>query len=515
MASLDDAARTDPLTGLLNRRAFEELFEHELERVHRTGGRVSVLIGDLDGFKAVNDRFGHEAGDAVLAKVADDMLKWKRKIDTPARIGGEEFAVLLPDTDERGAYLVAERLRRATHRSFAEYPLPVTISFGVATQPEHGDDLRSLLRAADRALYAAKDLGKDRTAIFSAEVARVLARASGSQSGDLHLAPLMALAEALDVRDHGNAAHSRTVGLYSRMMAVELGLSPERVERVRAAGVLHDVGKIGVSDPLLVKIGPLGDEDWKELRTHPEIGAQLLSRPELADLRGWVLAHHEWLDGSRVPVRPGRGRHSARGEDPRRGGLVRGHDPQPGLPAGPRRGGGARGAARRLRDRSSTETSWTRSSQRSIASAKRSSRSPRQLSQSSHKVPGCCTVRAPTEEPRYPPGSPREGSPSEHLLATHVLKTSHAPLSLRAVRLVDVLVLVLALPVFVAAGWPLFAWAGVTAVWLFQRGIQALIQRRARASHQPAHLHGPHDREPHGTHLVPHARGAGHRPDRP
>ncbi len=278
--------------------------------MHRTGGRLSVLIGDLDGFKAVNDRFGHEAGDAVLCQVADDMLKWKRKIDTPARIGGEEFVAAPPDTDERGAYLVAERLRRATHRSFAEYPLPVTISFGVATQPEHGDDLRSLLRAADRALYAAKDLGKDRTAIFSAEVARVLARASGSQSGDLHLAPLMALAEALDVRDHGNAAHSRTVGLYSRMMAVELGLSPERVERVRAAGVLHDVGKIGVSDPLLVKIGPLRDEDWKELRTHPEIGAQLLSRPELADLREWVLAHHERLDGIGLSVWPLRRRDS-------------------------------------------------------------------------------------------------------------------------------------------------------------------------------------------------------------
>ena len=95
----------------------------------------------------------------------------------------------------------------------------------------------------------------------------------------------MSLAEALDVRDTGNAAHSRTVGRYSRMMAVELGLTPERVERVRVAGVLHDVGKIGVSDPLLVKTGPLSDEDWKELRTHPEIGAQLLSRPELADLR--------------------------------------------------------------------------------------------------------------------------------------------------------------------------------------------------------------------------------------
>jgi diguanylate cyclase (GGDEF)-like protein len=260
-----------------------------------------VLIGDLDGFKEVNDRFGHEAGDEALCQVARDMLKWKRRVDTPARIGGEEFALILPETDERGAFLVAERLRRATHRTFAEDPSGMTISFGVASYPEHGDDLRTLMRAADRALYAAKDLGKDRTAIYSAEVARVLARASGSKGGDLQLAPLMSLAEALDVRDTGNAVHSRTVGRYARMMAVELGLSPERVERVRIAGVLHDVGKIGVSDPVLVKTGPLGEEDWQQLRTHPEIGAQLLSRPELADLRDWVLAHHERPDGSGYP----------------------------------------------------------------------------------------------------------------------------------------------------------------------------------------------------------------------
>ena len=301
VASLDDAARTDPLTGLLNRRAFEELFENELERAHRSNGRLSVLLGDLDGFKGVNDRFGHEAGDGVLRQVAEDMLKWKRRVDTPARIGGEEFSLLLPETDERGAFLVAERLRRATHRSFAEDPLGVTISFGVATYPDHGQDLRALMRAADRALYAAKDLGKDRTAIYSPEVARVLARASGSQGGDLQLAPLMSLAEALDVRDTGNAVHSRIVGRYARITAVELGLGPERVERVRVAGMLHDVGKIGVSDPVLVKTGPLGEDDWRELRTHPEIGAQLLSRPELADLRSWVLAHHERPDGTGYP----------------------------------------------------------------------------------------------------------------------------------------------------------------------------------------------------------------------
>ncbi|MBA2630169.1 MAG: HD domain-containing protein, partial [Thermoleophilaceae bacterium] len=210
-----------------------------------------------------------------------------------------------PDTDQRGAFLVAERLRRAAHRSFADQPQGVTISFGVAVYPEHGDDLRSLMRAADRALYAAKDLGKDRTAIYSADVARVLARASGSRGGDMHLSPLMALAESLDVRDHGDALHSRTVGRYARMMAVELGLTPERVERVRLAGVLHDIGKIGVSDPLLVKTGPLDEKEWEELRTHPEIGAALLSRPELSDLREWVLSHHERPDGTGYPLRLG------------------------------------------------------------------------------------------------------------------------------------------------------------------------------------------------------------------
>src|SRR5687768_16934851 len=100
---LSDATRTDPLTGLLNRRAFEELFDAELERSRRTGRPVSIVVGDLDGLGLVNARSGHGAGDTVLELVARDMEKWKRRIDTAARIGGEEFALLLPETDEGGA----------------------------------------------------------------------------------------------------------------------------------------------------------------------------------------------------------------------------------------------------------------------------------------------------------------------------------------------------------------------------------------------------------------------------
>jgi diguanylate cyclase (GGDEF)-like protein/putative nucleotidyltransferase with HDIG domain len=297
---IDGANRTDPLTGLINRRAFEEMLELEVERAVRAGRPMSVVVGDIDGFRAVNERLGHEAGDAALKSVAANALKWKRRIDQAARIGGEEFALLLPETDERGAFIVAERLRRATHRSFSDTDVGVNLSFGVATAPEHGTDAVSLLSAADRATAAAKDLGGDRTVIYSDEIARTLAH-GGQAAGELQLATVLALAEALDIRDTGTGRHSQTVGRFAEMMAKELGFDEEHVERVRLAGVLHDIGKIGISDDVLTKPGPLDAEEWKEMYTHPEIGARLLSRPEFDDIRSWILSHHERPDGLGYP----------------------------------------------------------------------------------------------------------------------------------------------------------------------------------------------------------------------
>ena len=273
----------------------------ELERATRAGRPLSVIVGDIDSFAAVNERQGHAAGDSALQLVAGDCLKWKRRIDQAARIGGEEFALLLPETDERGAFIVAERLRRATHRTFAEAAVPITISFGVASSPAHGSDPVSLLRAADRAMAAAKDLGSDRTVIYSDEVARTLAQLGGKADGQLQLATVIALAEALDIRDTGTGQHSHTVGLYAELMARELGFEEERVERVRLAGVLHDIGKIGISDGVLSKPGPLDADEWQQMYTHPEIAARLLSRPEFDDLRAWILASHERPDGIGYP----------------------------------------------------------------------------------------------------------------------------------------------------------------------------------------------------------------------
>jgi diguanylate cyclase (GGDEF)-like protein len=300
-ARLSDATRIDPLTGLLNRRAFELLLEAELERTRRTGRPLAVIVGDVDGLSAVNAHRGHSAGDNVLKLVARDMTKWKRRIDSAGRIGGEEFALLLPETDERGAFLLAERLRRAAHRTFNDEPLPVTVSFGVASYPEHGDRLDILLSLATHAMGAAKELGKDRSVIYSPEVARMLASAGGPEGAELQLATVVGLAETLDIRDTGVVGHCQSVGRYAELTALELELPDERVERIRLAGVLHDVGKIGVSDRVITKPGPLDADEWREMRTHPEIGARLLAHPEFDDLRGWVLAHHERPDGRGYP----------------------------------------------------------------------------------------------------------------------------------------------------------------------------------------------------------------------
>src|SRR4051794_22995301 len=137
-ARLAEASRFDALTGLLNRRAFEELLNLELDRSRRTGRPVSIIVGEIEGLGRLNSERGHGAGDGALHQVASDVVKWKRRIDFAGRIAGEKFGVVLPETDEEGAFLVAERLRRASRRTFAQDALPLTISFGVAGYPEHG-----------------------------------------------------------------------------------------------------------------------------------------------------------------------------------------------------------------------------------------------------------------------------------------------------------------------------------------------------------------------------------------
>jgi diguanylate cyclase (GGDEF)-like protein/putative nucleotidyltransferase with HDIG domain len=262
---------------------------------------LTVLVGDLDNFKRVNDRLGHPAGDAALERTGELLDGSHRRIDTVARTGGEEFAIILPETPEGDGYLLAEKLRSAIENAFRGDPVPLTISFGVAGFPTHGSTPEELLSAADRSLYAAKALGRNRSVIFSEEI-EALADDDGA-SGESHLATLLSLAEALDLRDTGTADHSQTVGRYSAMIARRLGLAPGHVRRIEIAGHLHDIGKIGMPDAILSKAGPLTEGEVKQMRRHPEVGADILGSRHFDDIRGWVLAHHERPDGKGYPYR--------------------------------------------------------------------------------------------------------------------------------------------------------------------------------------------------------------------
>lgn len=163
MASgLASEAHTDPVTGLTNRRGFDERFRREVEQARRLRRPLSLVVCDLDRFKAVNDGLGHEEGDAALRRAAVAIAEGTRGSDIVARLGGEEFAVLLPETDERGAYSVAERIRDSVRVEFDGFPVAVTTSCGVASLAVGGDH-EDLYRNADAALYEAKAAGRNRT----------------------------------------------------------------------------------------------------------------------------------------------------------------------------------------------------------------------------------------------------------------------------------------------------------------------------------------------------------------
>ena len=331
IARLAAAAHTDPLTGLSNRRAFQDELELELQRARRTERPVSLLVADLDHFKRVNDLLGHPGGDRVLKQFAGQMTRLTRVVDLAARLGGEEFALVLPEAAKHDALLVAERLRRAVKSTFVDTSAPLTVSIGVTCFPDDGASADDLLRAGDQALYAAKKLGRDRTVLFNAEVIAdvVHGEAATDTQSPGQLSAVLVLAETIDARDSGTAQHSQAVGRYARASAVGLGLSRTAVERIALAGVLHDVGQ-----------GRCERRDPEEAgrarrgRVGPDAGAPRArsahpGRRGPARHRGVGLRPSREARRERVSARaPGRG-HPARGPHPGGGRRLRGDDERP------------------------------------------------------------------------------------------------------------------------------------------------------------------------------------------
>jgi diguanylate cyclase (GGDEF)-like protein len=299
---LSRQARTDVLTGLANRRGFDEHIELALESARHGRTRLSLVVMDLDGLKLVNDRHGHLEGDAVLRRFAQ--LCAETVEPGVARLGGDEFAIIASDCGQRVATELAYRILEAVRSDSELARRKMTISIGIAIFPAHADSSRSLAQAADRALSHAKRSGGDQVVAYGPRIGdsptegEPMSRESAS-----HLDAVILLSEALDLRDISTSAHSQTVARYATMIAEELGLDAGRRERIRLAGMVHDLGKIGVPDHILLKPGSLTPGEWQQMQRHPEIGAQILDSASLHDLAGWVLAHHERPDGTGYPLR--------------------------------------------------------------------------------------------------------------------------------------------------------------------------------------------------------------------
>jgi two-component system, cell cycle response regulator len=302
---LADAARTDVLTGLANRREFDAKLRQEGARAMRAGLDFGIITLDVDSFSEINDRHGHHAGDIVLERVASVLRTRVREADTLARLRDDCFGVLVPEAGQAETYLLAERLRKAVHESFPSQQQGITLSAGVAIYGKHGNTPDELTQAVEQAVLAAKRLGRDRTVIYSQEVAANLAELEKGTVATMDLPTsleaVISLAELVDVNQMGSARHSQIVGRYAEAMGEKLGLGPNDVERLRLAGILHDIGKVGVAGSILAKPGALTDEEWTEMKTHPQIGARIARNAGLTDIASWIAAHHERPDGRGYP----------------------------------------------------------------------------------------------------------------------------------------------------------------------------------------------------------------------
>lgn len=337
-----EQAITDGLTGLKTHRYFMEALDREWRRSTRAGYMFSVIMLDLDGFKQVNDRHGHWEGDKVLKAVANLLNDRVRQSNVVARYGGDEFAIMLPETRTEQAEILAERLRASfeSDRYLAGHGL--TASFGIATFPLHGPTQEEILRVADSGMYLAKhqDGNRVRVASLSTESAqadweRQLLEAylgvtmkrmfstgpeafehylerfqdvtlTGSGDAPSLMDTVTALAFAIDAKDHYTQGHSQAVSRIAAQIAREMGLSGALIEEVRLGGILHDIGKIGVPESVLNKPSRLTPEEYEVMKNHAAMGEKILEPfkvTAIRRIRGMVRHHHEMFDGTGYPDR--------------------------------------------------------------------------------------------------------------------------------------------------------------------------------------------------------------------
>jgi diguanylate cyclase (GGDEF)-like protein len=297
---LEVLATLDPLTGCLNRRSFFVQFEEAWHSAKRQRRSLSCVMVDVDNFKSINDQCGHRTGDQVLQSMASILQVDREAGDLVCRYGGEEFCLVLPDHDMGKAERVAEQIRCAI-RDLDVEGLRITASLGISDIDQDASELQELLDQADKCLYLAKRAGRNRVVRWDAMPDdlvddTVLHRSAPHDDRPrIPFHAVTALISALSYRDAETAEHSRRVADWC--VAVAEGLMPTgEVYMLEIAALLHDIGKIGVPDSILLKPGPLTDEEWRIMRAQARIGSEILrstfGHEQLAELVRLHSAHY-------------------------------------------------------------------------------------------------------------------------------------------------------------------------------------------------------------------------------
>jgi diguanylate cyclase (GGDEF)-like protein/putative nucleotidyltransferase with HDIG domain len=302
-AQLAYQAERDGLTGLYNHRAIHKAVEEVL--VSRPDEPVSVIMLDMDGFKMINDTYGHPAGDEVLRHIAGALKTSCGETAILGRCGGDEFMVLLPNMSGEDAVASVERIKAyiSAHpfetKDGSRIPLP--LCFGIADTTTAGRAHSSLVAAADAALYDGKRSGGDKITLhMSVPTNDAPLRPIEGQLGKFDV--LDSLVAAIDAKDQYTRRHSEDVTEYATSLVEALGCSTETQNAIRVAGLLHDVGKIGIPASILRKPGKLTDEEYEVMKGHATLSTLIINGlPRLSDILDAVANHHERWDGKGYP----------------------------------------------------------------------------------------------------------------------------------------------------------------------------------------------------------------------
>ncbi|MEA4895547.1 MAG: diguanylate cyclase [Oscillospiraceae bacterium] len=270
----------DGLTGLFNRTVFDKKMI-ELDTPQQLP--LSVIMGDINGLKLINDAFGHREGDKMLIEVAKILTSCVRNGDITARIGGDEFGILLPQTDSKTAHAVVDRIKIAcelyANRTDKE-TYYMSISLGYDTKLEAGEAFETVIKSAEEFMYRRKLL----------------------EYKSLHSSIITSIKTTMYEKSHETEEHTERMAALAKKLGGILKLTDKEIDELELLSMLHDIGKIGVEDSILTKCGSLTEDEWREMRRHPEIGFRIASAaPELRHVAEYILCHHERWDGKGYP----------------------------------------------------------------------------------------------------------------------------------------------------------------------------------------------------------------------